>query len=62
MPSHLIKVIELKDGNEYRENRGLSSVKPYVSAERTAQYARRKQSIRPDDLDDVNLAVIDDDV
>lgn len=61
MPTHLAKVIELKGGNEYREGRGLSSIRPYNSEQRKAQYVRRKEGIRPGDQDDVNSAVLDDD-
>ena len=61
MPDHLTKIRELQGGNEYREGRGLSSVRSYNREERTGQYARRKKGIRSGDLDDVNLAVLDDD-
>ena len=62
MSNHLIKIIELKNDNEYKKNWEFSSVKSYVNVERTTQYARRKQSIKFDDLNDVNLVVINDDV
>ena len=62
MSNHLIKIIELKSDNEYKKNREFSSVKSYVSVERTTQYARHKQNIKFDDLNDVNFVVINDDV
>ena len=60
--SYLIKIIELKNDNEYKENRKFSSIKSYVNIEKTTQYARRKQNIKFNDLNDVNFVVIKNDV
>ena len=40
MPRHIAEVIRLKGGNEYREGREESDVRPYNSAERANTYIR----------------------
>ena len=52
MPTHLRQVIELNGGNEYREGRGGSSIRPYDSEARKAAYAARRRGIRAGDEED----------
>lgn len=52
MPAHLQQVIELNGGNEYREGRVISSIRPYNSEERREEYAARKAGIRAGDDED----------
>ncbi len=40
MPKHIAEVICLKGGNEYREGREGSDVRPYDSTERANEYIR----------------------
>ncbi len=51
------QIIELKEGNEYREDRADdSAIHPYNSEKRKERYARRKAGFRPGD-DDVNKSI-----
>ena len=53
IPRHIQQIIELKGGNEYREDRAENdSIRSYNSKERKERYARRKAGFRPDDDED----------